>query len=190
MSDSTIRPIDIDPATLSARQRAAHDAILAGPRGVVEGPLRVWLLSPELADRAQSLGAFCRFGTTLAPDLSELAILVTGSFWRAGFEWHVHAPIAERAGVAPAAIEAIRAGKAPELNGAQDIVYRFSRALLERHGVEDDVYAAAVRALGVTGVVELVGVLGYYGLISMTIKAFKVAPPEGAPDPFGGGQAG
>jgi 4-carboxymuconolactone decarboxylase len=188
MSENIRRPIDIDLAALNARQRAAHDAILAGPRGVVEGPLRVWLLSPDLADRAQSLGAFCRFGTTLAPDLSELAILVTGAFWRAGFEWHVHAPIAERAGIAPAAIEAMRTGKTPDLKGEQEIVYRFSRTLLETHAVEDDIYEAAVRALGLTGVVELVGLLGYYSLISMTIKAFKVPVPEGAPEPFDGAQ--
>lgn len=186
MSDSSIRPLEIDPERLNERQRAAHDAILAGPRGVVEGPLRIWLLSPDLADRAQSLGAFCRFGTSLRPDLSELAILVTGSFWRAGFEWHVHAPIAERAGVSLEALAALREGRAPVLQGEQEIVYSFSRMLLEKHEIDDDVYAAAVKALGLTGVVELVGVLGYYGLISMTIKAFKVPTPDGAAEPFDG----
>jgi 4-carboxymuconolactone decarboxylase len=70
---------DLDPEKLSPEQRKVYDAIVAGPRGRVVGPLRVWLQSPELADRAQALGAFCRFGTSLPPRLSELAILVTAA---------------------------------------------------------------------------------------------------------------
>lgn len=183
MSDSQ-RPIEIDVAALDQRRRAIHDAILAGPRGIVEGPLRVWLLSPDLADKAQALGAFCRYQTSLAADLSELAILVMGRHWRAGFEWHVHAPIAERAGVDSAAIEDIRNGREPALAGAQSAVYRFSKQLLETHQIDDDTYADAVRALGRQGAVELVGILGYYGFISMTINAFRVALPAGSSDPF------
>ena len=84
---------------LSAEQRRAYDAIVSGPRGRVVGPLRVWLESPQLADHAQALGAFCRFGTSLPPRLSELAIITAGAFWRASFEWHAHAPMAIKAGI-------------------------------------------------------------------------------------------
>ncbi|MEI2734951.1 MAG: carboxymuconolactone decarboxylase family protein [Rhodoblastus sp.] len=96
---------DLDPATLDAEQKRIHDEIASGPRGKVEGPLRVWLTSAGLADKAQALGAFCRYGTSLPPRLSELAILVTGAYWRAGFEWHVHAPIGVAAGLDPQAVE-------------------------------------------------------------------------------------
>jgi 4-carboxymuconolactone decarboxylase len=41
------------------------------------------------------------------------------------------------------------------------------------------VHAAAVRELGEAGVVELVGVLGYYTLVSMTLNAFEIGLPEG-----------
>jgi 4-carboxymuconolactone decarboxylase len=183
-SDQIQRPITFDVNKLSAEQRAAHDAIVSGPRGVVAGPLRTWLLSPTLANRAQALGEFCRYHTTLGPSLSELAILVTGSYWRAGYEWHAHAPIAESAGIDPKAIEAIRTGQVPALEGAQLVVYHFCRELLEQHGVKKATYEDAVRALGRQGVVELVGVLGYYGLISMTIKAFEVPVPGDAVEPF------
>src|ERR1700758_4790678 len=101
------RTPEIVYAELDADQRRVHDAIVAGPRGQVQGPLRVWLQSAQLADRAQALGAVCRFGTSLPPRLSELAILITGAFWRAGFEWHVHAPIAVKAGLDAGAVEAI-----------------------------------------------------------------------------------
>lgn len=178
---------DLDPATLSPQARRVHDSIVAGPRGVVQGPLRVWLTSPELADKAQALGAFCRFGTSLPARLSELAILVMGAHWRAGFEWHVHAPIGIEAGLSPAAVEAIRSGGEPRFAKPDEAaVHAFSRELLATRRVSQPTYDRAVSELGVQAVVELVGVLGYYGLISMTINAFEVPLPEGAPEPFGG----
>jgi 4-carboxymuconolactone decarboxylase len=172
----------LDPA-----QRKVHDAILSGPRGIVEGPLRVWLNSPELAERAQALGAFCRFGTSLPPRLSELAILVTGAYWRAGFEWHVHAPIAIKAGISSEIAEAIRTGATPSFaQGDEAAVYAFARELLEKRSVSEQVYRGATEHLGAKGVIELVGILGYYGLISMTIVAFEVPIPNGGPEPFAG----
>jgi 4-carboxymuconolactone decarboxylase len=171
--------------SLSPAQRQAHDAILRGPRGIVEGPLRVWLQSPRLAETAQALGAFCRFGTSLPPRLSELAILVIGAYWRAGFEWHVHAPIAVNAGVSSEIAEAIRTGDIPKfVHDDEAAVYAFARELIDRREVSDSAYHAVEDRLGKTGVVELVGILGYYALISMTIAAFQVPIPAGFPDPF------
>lgn len=182
--EKPVRPPAIQPDKLNPRQRAVYDEILAGPRGVVQGPLMVWLHSPDLAHHAQELGAFCRYGTSLTPDLSELAISVMGSFWKAGYEWFIHTPIAEKAGVPAAALEAIKNGETPDLTGAQKAVYDFSIALLTRHEVDDATYEAAFAELGQQGVIDLVGILGYYGLISMTIKAFRVPVPKGAEEPF------
>ncbi len=173
---------EIDLENLSPEQRRVRDAIIAGPRGKIEGPLRVWLASPELADRAQRMGAFCRFGTSLERRLSELAILVMAAHWRADFEWNAHAPLALEAGLAPAIIEAIRTGKAPMLDRPDEAaVYSFAHELLTRHRVSDASYAAVTEHLGTHGLVELVGILGYYSLISMTIVT--CLPPQ-ARDPF------
>lgn len=169
------------PSQLDAAQRRVYDEIVAGPRGEVVGPLGVWLRRPELADRAQRLGEYARYGTSLPPALSELAILVVARTWGSEFEWLVHKPIALAAGVSPDAVEAIRCGDTPLLvDPAQSAVYAFCAALLREHHVDDPVYADAVRSLGEEGVVDLVGILGYYSLISMTINAFRVPPPEGA----------
>ena len=176
---------DLDPDTLSPEARRVYDAILSGPRGIVQGPLRVWLTSAGLADKAQALGAFCRYGTSLPPRLSELAILVTGAWWQAGFEWHVHAPIGIGAGLDPAAVEAIRTGGTPQFGKPDEAaVYAFAQDLVTRRRVSPSTYARAVDLLGTQAVVELVGILGYYGLISMTINAFEVPVPEGSPEPF------
>ena len=179
------RPPLLDEARLTSEQRSVFDRIRSGPRGRVEGPLRVWLQSPVFAEHAQALGAFCRYGARLPPRLSELAILIVGAHWRSGFEWHVHAPIAAREGVKADAIEAIRCGQAPQLTEKDEqALYAFSVELLNTKEVSDSTYAMAVTQFGVEATVELVGILGYYTIISMTINAFRVPVPEGAIEPF------
>jgi 4-carboxymuconolactone decarboxylase len=176
---------DLDAENLSPEQRRVYDAIKSGPRGVVQGPLRVWINSPELADRAQALGAFCRYGTVLPPRLSELAIITTGAFWKAGFEWAVHAPIALKAGLDPVAVEAIRKGEQPTFSNPDEAaVHAFAHELLHNRRVSNETYKRAEQAVGSRALVDLVGILGYYGLISLTINAFEVPVPEGAPEPF------
>ena len=181
------RLADIVPENLDAEQRRAYHDILNSPRGVVQGPLRVWVNSPGLADRAQALGAFCRYDTCLEPRLSELAIIVTGAHWRAGFEWHVHAPIAIKAGLDPICVEAIRRREQPAFEKADEAaVHAFARELLDTRRVSAATYAGALALLGERALIDLVGILGYYGLICMTINAFEVPVPAPAPDPFEG----
>jgi len=178
---------DLTPDTMTAEQRRVHDMIASGPRGRVEGPLYSWLHAPGLAERAQELGAYCRYGSSLPPRLSELAILVTAEYWRAGFEWYAHAPIALKGGLPAGVIEAIRTGTAPAFAQEDErVTYDYARELLRTRAVSDATAARAHKVLGNTGVVDLVGVLGYYGLISMTIKGFRVPLPAGEPDPFAG----
>ncbi len=175
---------DLVPEKLTADQRRVYNDILAGPRGVVIGPHRVWLLSPAMADRAQALGEFCRYKSSLSHNLSELAIIVMGAYWKSGFEWFHHAPIAMKAGITPEAVEAIRTGREPNLpDPKENIVYRFSRELTTNHRVSKPTYDKAIELLGDVGVVDLVAVLGYYTLICMSINAFEIPTDDGS-DPF------
>ena len=172
-------------AAMSEDQRRVADAIKSGPRGLVQGPLLAWLHSPDLADRAQALGAFCRYGTSLPPRLSELAIITVGAYWKAGFEWFVHAPIGVAAGLDPAAVEALRTGATPQFEQEDEqAVWRFAHHLLHDRTVPDATYRTVEGLLGPAATVELVGVLGYYGLICMTINAFGVPVPPGEAEPF------
>ena len=165
---------------LTDRQREVHDRIVSGPRGVVQGPLRVWLQSPDLADRAQALGQFARFDTRLPPRLSELAIIVTARLWSAGVEWTTHAPIAARDGVDASIIEAIAHGGIPTFEDAtQAAVFHAAVELHRDRAISEKTYATALDALGLEALVELVGICGYYTLISMTINAFHVPDGEG-----------
>jgi 4-carboxymuconolactone decarboxylase len=143
----------------------------------------VWLHRPELAHHAQALGRYCRYETVLPPRLSELAILVVARVWGSEYEWYAHKPIALEAGVSRDVVEAIRAHAAPVFaDRAEAAIYGFLIDLHRDRKVSDAVYAEAVAQLGEAGVIDLVGLAGYYTLISMTINVFQVTQPAGVPD--------
>lgn len=179
MTQPSDRMPALDSEALSPAQQEVFDAITAGPRGAVAGPLRVWLQSPELASKAQALGRYARFDSSLPPRLSELAILVTARVWGSDFEWGTHAPIAREAGVPGQAIEAIAQGRRPDFSDDDAAaVFDFAVELHLDRFVSDATFERARRQLGPQGVVDLVGICGYYTLISMTINAFQI-PAEG-----------
>src|SRR6201999_4527698 len=121
---------DVNHAT--SEQKAVLDEILSGPRGNLNGPFLGWIHSPELAQHAQRLGAFCRYKTGLPLRLSELAILVTASRWQAQAEWFIHYPIENDAGVRAADAEAIREGRTPSFADDDDaLIYAFATELYE-----------------------------------------------------------
>ena len=168
----------LDEAALTPRRKQVFDAIANGPRGTVVGPLRVWLQSPGLAERAQALGQYARYDSVLPMHLSELAILITARVWSSGFEWSHHAPIALASGVPADAVTDIGLGRRFQFDDAQmQAVFDFVVDLHRDRRVSDAVYAAALSALGQEACVDLVGICGYYTLISMTINTFDV--PDG-----------
>ena len=184
-----LAPQDLDP-----EQTRVLDAMLAGPRGKsgflsrerpVAGPFAPWLLSPGFAHRAQELGAYVRYGTSLDPRLKELAIIVVGAAWKAGYEFAAHGPMAIRAGVSREVVAALARAETPSFDRNDErIVYEFARDLVENRRVADERYAAAAELLGEAGTVELVGTLGYYTLVCMTLNAFEVPLGEGMEPPF------
>ncbi|HEY9281565.1 MAG TPA: carboxymuconolactone decarboxylase family protein [Eoetvoesiella sp.] len=168
-----------DPEQMSGHQRRVYDAIMAGPRGKVRGPLAIWLHRPGLAEHAQALGQYCRYDSSLPARLSELAILTMASLWRSEFEWWAHQPIAVREGISVEVTEHIRLGKAPGfIQQDEAVVYEFIRSLVENRQVPDSLYEHAVQVLGQDGVVDLVGLAGYYTLISMTLNVFGIEAPD------------
>jgi 4-carboxymuconolactone decarboxylase len=172
---------------LSDRQKELMEAIRSGPRGRVSqgGPFGVYLHAPDFGDLVQRLGAHCRYKTGIAPRLSELAILCTARQWRAHYEWHAHAAIAEKAGVAPDTIRDIKAGRAPKKAKKDErAIYDFVQELYKTRRVSERTYKRVHGFLGDSLMVELVGLLGYYGLVAMMLDVFNVALPEGATPPF------
>jgi 4-carboxymuconolactone decarboxylase len=172
---------------LTPEQRALCDAIRTGPRGrlVMGGPFACFLHSPAYGQSAQQLGAHVRYHTSLPPRLSEFAILTTARLWKAQYEWFAHAPIAERAGVSPQTIRDLRAGRRPARAPADErALYDFIKDLYRTRRVADATYRRVHKLLGDAGMVELVGILGYYSLISMTLNVFRAKIPDDQPLPF------
>lgn len=175
----------LTPETMDGEQRRVHDDIVGGPRGGVRGPFQAWLRSPTLADRAQKLGEYCRYNSALEPRLSELAILYTARQWAAQFEWYAHEPMARKAGLGQEVIDAIRARRRPDFANADEAaVYDVCSELYATKRVSPATYERAVAALGERGVVDLIGVSGYYALVSMTLNTFEVDLPEGVDPPL------
>ena len=171
---------DLLPEEMDHAQREVIDEAVAGKRGRIPGPLRIWIRSPELGRHAQRLGTFLRYDTILGPRLSELAILVTARAWTAQYEWYAHEREAEKAGLDRAIIAAIAARQTPVFTDpAAQAVYDYASALHGTHHVAALIHDAALAALGERGVVELVGLLGYYTLVAMTLNAFEYPLPAG-----------
>jgi len=171
---------------MTAEQAKACEEAMAGPRGKVPAPMLAWLHNPELARRAQHLGALLRFQTSLGPRLSELAILVCARHWTSHHEWTAHKKIALEAGLDPAIVAAIASREQPVFRElAEELVYRISQELLATGRISPAHYEAGTRGLGTQGMVELVAVLGYYCLVSLTLNAFELGLPENAAPELG-----
>lgn len=169
----------LDPAQLSGDQKRVADEIIAS-RGGLRGPFDPWLRSPELATHAQQLGGYCRFGSVLPAQLRELAILLTGKRWKAQFEFWAHARLARQEGLPEDVIEAIRTGTPPTFpSDDQEVIYDFVTEYFASNRVADGTYQRALEAFGERGVVDLVGTVGYYGLVSMTLNVFDIGLPDG-----------
>lgn len=178
-----LAPLNLD--TLTPEQKEVADAIRNGPRGGMRGPFEAWLRAPGLADTAQRLGAYCRFGSSLPGDINELAILLTGKHWKAQFEFWAHARLALQAGLHPDIIEAIRTGAEPPFTrDLERVVYTVVTEYFDSHRLSDATYKRALEVLGERGLVDLIGVVGYYGLVSMTLNIFEVEVPEGEKVPL------
>lgn len=174
----------LEPEHMSDEQRAVYDRIVAS-RGSPDGPFASWLLSPQMAERAQALGEFARYRTVLGTRLCELAILQVARSCDCPVEWAIHEPFARRAGLADDVIEALRTRREPPLaEPGERAVHAFAGELLAERRVCDSTYDSARTALGEQALVELTGVIGYYVLVAMTLNAFQTPMPDGVDPPF------
>ncbi len=166
-------------------QKEVVELITSGPHQRVMGPYPAWLQSPELAKRARSLSEYLRFNSTPPKRLAEIAILITGRHWKAEFEFYAHAELARKAGVEENIIQALAAGKRPKFTHSDDeIVYDLCTEMLNARRISDKTYQRALNAFGMQPLVELVAIMGYYCMVSVTLNAFEAPLPPGEPSPF------
>ncbi|MGE0698426.1 MAG: carboxymuconolactone decarboxylase family protein [Hyphomicrobiaceae bacterium] len=161
----------IADADLTPEQRQAVADIVAGPRKSLVGPFIPLLRSPDFMARLQKTGEYLRFGSVFEPRLSELAILITARAWSQNFEWHHHRPIAEKAGLRTAVIEAIAEGRRPaDMAMDEATIYDFLDELGRTRNVSQPTYDRTKAMFGEKGVVDLIGIHGYYSLLAMILN--------------------
>jgi 4-carboxymuconolactone decarboxylase len=165
---------------LTPEQKTLVDHLLSGERGTLNGPFNVMLRSPEMGDLAQKLGAYLRFHSSVPAKLNELAILVTARAFNVQYEWIAHHKYALQAGLSPAVIDAIAAGRRPTgMQPEEQIVYNFASELADTKQVSDATFRAAVDKFGERTVVDLVGLIGYYHFVSLLLNVDRYPLPEG-----------
>ena len=159
---------------LSPRQQEISDRITSR-RGGTRGPFLVWLRSPELCEKVEALGAFCRFESSLDPRLRELSLLIAARHWDAQYSWNAHVGKAADLGVSRESLTALAEHREPHFTSKdEDIVYRFSSEILGDHFVSDATFAEALAELGEQGIVDLIGSLGNFSMLAMLLNACQV----------------
>ncbi len=170
-------PLPRDEWTDAQAAAAAEFARMRGQE--VFGPFALMLRSPEVMLRAAAMGDYLRYRTSLPPSLNELVILLTARHWAQQFEWHVHQPAALKAGLDERIVSAIARGqRPPSMSADETIVYEFTTELLQTQNVADATFAGARNRFGEAGVVEMIGVAGYYSFLSMMMNVARTAVPD------------
>jgi 4-carboxymuconolactone decarboxylase len=172
------RPLAYDEMTPAQKTMIEH--LLSGPRAGADGPFNVLLRSPAMGDLAQQFGAATRFNSSLPRKLNEMAIIITARYWTSQYEWQAHHRAALQAGLSPAIADAIAQGKRPAgMQKDEEAVYNFCTELLNTKQVSDRTFNAAKESVGEQGVVDMIGVMGWYNMVSMLLNTDRYPLPEG-----------
>jgi 4-carboxymuconolactone decarboxylase len=186
----------LKPDQLTTDQRKLVETLMSGPRGgdtgpeavsrmLARGPFNAWVRSPDLGDRLQRVGEYLRYNTSLPLRLNEFAILIAAREWSSQYEWYAHHPLAMKAGLDPKIAADLALGKLPaNMKEDEAAVYDFCIQLHRNKKVDDAAYKRTLALFGEKGVMDLIGVTGYYTLVSMTISVAEVGVPPGAQKPL------
>src|SRR3954452_19348998 len=170
----------IAAAALTDAQRKAIDEFKAARSAEVSGPFVPLLRSPEVMSRARAMGDYLRFRSALPPRLSEFVILLIARRWTQQYEWNAHQPLALQAGVAADVVAAIADGRRPaRMPPDQDALWTLVDEVHRNQSVSDATYAKAIASVGEQGVVDTLGICGYYTLLAMVMNTARTPLPPG-----------
>jgi len=171
-------PIPAD--RLTDAQKKAMAEFTAARKADVSGPFWPLLRSPEVMNRARAMGDYLRFTSVLPPRLSEFAIIITARQWTQNYEWDVHAPLAQQGGLKPSIIAAVADGRRPvDMAEDEDVLYTFCDELHSNHSISDATYDRTVKTFGEQGVIDILGISGYYTMLAMVLNTSRTPVPPG-----------
>ena len=172
---------------MSDAQLKAAREFASGPRGSMNpnGPNFALLRSPQLMERTQKLGEYLRYNSSIPARLNEFAILITARQWNAQMEWFAHHPLAIKAGLSPEVAADLAQGRRPAgMKDDEAIVYQFCKEIHDSMEVSDATYTSVVEKFGERGVMDLIGLTGYYTMLAMVLNVTRMALPDGASPPL------
>ena len=171
-------PIPADK--LTDAQKKAIEEFKAARSVDISGPFVPLLRSPEVMSRARAMGDYLRFKSSLPPRLSEFVILMTARRWTQQYEWNAHQPLALQGGLRGDIVKAIADGRRPDTMAEdEDAVYTLWDELQRNHSVSDATYARAVGKVGEQGVIDVLGITGYYTMLAMVMNTARTPMPDG-----------
>ncbi|MEY4365672.1 MAG: hypothetical protein RLZZ305_1016 [Actinomycetota bacterium] len=148
---------------------------LTNTDGSLVGPFNLMVHEPRLGGALQRLGGIILYRGSLPARAREMAILCVAADKQSAFERSAHEAIGRSAGLTDAEMAAI-ADRAPLAlaDPVEACVLRVSRALLEEGDLDDAAYSTAVGVLGEAGLIELSAVIGYYSMVALQLRLFRV----------------
>jgi 4-carboxymuconolactone decarboxylase len=171
---------EIPADKMTEAQKKAAEEFAAGRGTGVFGPFVPLLRSPEVMLRAKAMGDYLRFKSSLPPKLNEFIILITARQWTQQYEWAFHHPIALKQGLEPEVANALLEGRRPPgMTEDEDVVYQFLDELHRNQSVSDATYNRAVNRFGEQGVIDMIGVNGYYTFLAMVMNTTRTALRKG-----------
>lgn len=186
-ADEIVRFGPLKADELNPAQKAWADMIAAPPRNAkfTNPPYRAYIRNPELATRLSALSDYLRWNTALPPRLSEFAIIIAARQWTAQYEWFAHYPLAMKAGLEPKVAADLAAGNRPNgMRADEAAVYDLATELYRDKKVSDATYNAALKQFGERGVMDVIGIIGYYDLVSMTLITMQASAPNDSVAPL------
>jgi len=173
-------PIPLDKMT--DLQKKYAEEIIKGPRGALYGPFIPLIRSPELMDRSQRIGEYLRYKSAIGTRLTELVILIVARQWTQQVEWAIHEPIALKEGIKPDVVKAIADGRRPVgMSADEEVLYDFCMELHTNKSISDITYDRVLKRFGEQGVMDTLGINGYYTMIAMVMNATRTAVPDNKP---------
>jgi 4-carboxymuconolactone decarboxylase len=186
-AEDSVRFAPLKAEELNPAQKAWAEMIAAPPRNAkfTNPPYRAYIRNPDLAPRLTAMSEYLRWNTSLPPRLSELAILITARQWTAQYEWFAHYPLALKGGLDPGIANDIAAGRRPaNMKDDEAALYDLAMALYVDKKVSDPVYKAALEKFGERGIMDIIGIIGYYDITSMTLITMQAGAPNDSVPPL------
>jgi len=173
---------EIPADKMTPEQKKAAEDFFAERKVPIFGPFVPLFRSPEVMQRARAMGDYLRYKSVLPPALNEFAILITARHWSQNYEWAVHQPIAVKAGLKAEITQSVAEGRRPQgMSADEEIIYEFCTELHQNQSVSDATYARVQAKFGEQGIIDLIGVNGYYTFLAMVLNTARTVVPKNAP---------